>query len=237
VWEAGEYVMYLSRMGKGAEAGVDALEQAGGRLHYTGLAEALGIKRSRDLFRPGGWLSKLVDAGVVAVDDEGCVSLTAAWLEAWNERREQDGEIDDHRRQMKAQERRRAARCLYLEERQEQLHQKRLAATEAACFDGPVPVAAAVPVDGFVSELELVEDARDEAAVEVQYEEAVDAPLSELAEALGRFLERCPHRADERPSWMANYVWSEELVDHKPDEIRVAHALGELHGYERRRAA
>ena len=69
-------------------------------------------------------------------------------------------------------------------------------------------------------------------------EDAVDdEPPSDLAEALGRFLERCPHRVNERPSWLANYLWSEELVDHKPDEIRVAHALGELRGRKRREAA
>jgi hypothetical protein len=234
-------------MGKGAEAAVDALEQAGGRLHYTALAEGMGITRARDLFRPGGWLSKLVDAGVVSVDDESYVSLTAAWLEAWNERREQDGEIEDHRRQMKAQERRRAARRLYLEEREEERRQERLAMIAAACFDGPVPVAPAEPVDGFVGELERVEDARDEAIVDSEAVEVQEKPRaqrgaddelpSELAAALGRFLERCPHRVNERPSWLANYLWSEDLVDHKPDELRVAHALGELRSRERKAAA
>ena len=41
------------------------------------------------------------------------------------------------------------------------------------------------------------------------------------------FLVLCPHRAHERPSWLANYTGSEELVAWKPTEYEVA-ALGEL---------
>lgn len=40
------------------------------------------------------------------------------------------------------------------------------------------------------------------------------------------FLVLCPHRAHERPSWLANYTWSEELVAWKPTEYEVAAALG-----------
>jgi hypothetical protein len=35
----------------------------------------------------------------------------------------------------------------------------------------------------------------------------------------------CPHK---RPSWLAIYAWSEELVAWKPTEDEVAAALGEL---------
>ena len=42
------------------------------------------------------------------------------------------------------------------------------------------------------------------------------------------FLVLCPYRAHERPSWLANYAWSEELVTWKPTEYEVAAGLGGL---------
>jgi hypothetical protein len=51
--------------------------------------------------------------------------------------------------------------------------------------------------------------------------------LSDLAKVLGRFLERCPHRAEETPSWLANWVWSETDLG-SVGKARVASALDEL---------
>jgi hypothetical protein len=94
----------------------------------------MGIKRARALFRDGGWLSKLEDAGVVEFASEtGEVSLTASWLEAWNLRREQDGEIEDYRRDMKAHERRRAAWRDHLKVLREE--RRRLAELEGVAGD------------------------------------------------------------------------------------------------------
>jgi hypothetical protein len=56
--------------------------------------------------------------------------------------------------------------------------------------------------------------------------------LSELARALRDFLDVCPHRAHEKPSWLATYAWSESLVGWKPTPEEAAGALAEL---ERRR--
>jgi hypothetical protein len=55
--------------------------------------------------------------------------------------------------------------------------------------------------------------------------------LSELAIALRDFLVLCPHRGHERTSWLANYVWSEELVAWRPAEDEVTAALAELARY------
>jgi hypothetical protein len=134
VWKGGECVVFLSRMGKGAETGVDILECAGGRLHYTALASEMGIKRARTLFRAGGWFSKLEEAGVVEFSPEtGEVSLTSSWLEAWNVRREQDGEIEDYRRDVKAHELRRAAWHDHLKELREE--RRNLSELEGAAED------------------------------------------------------------------------------------------------------
>jgi hypothetical protein len=73
--------------------------------------------------------------------------------------------------------------------------------------------------DGFIGELERIGPLKPEP----------EAPeLSELAIALRDFLALCPHMGHEQPSWLANYVWSEELVGWKPTKYEVADALGEL---------
>jgi len=68
--------------------------------------------------------------------ETGEVSLTASWLEAWNLRREQDGEIEDYRRDMKAHERRRAAWREHLKELREErrkLSELKVAADDEQC--------------------------------------------------------------------------------------------------------
>lgn len=54
------------------------------------------------------------------------------------------------------------------------------------------------------------------------------ARLSELAGALQALLARCPHRVNEKPGWLANYAWSEELVGWKPTPEEAAEAMAEL---------
>ncbi len=97
----------VSRLGKTKGAVVDFLEASpSSSLTVTELAEKLGTARVRDLRRRH--LDPLVDAGVVECSGDA-VSLNAHWLDALNERRDQDGEIADHRRDMARYQRERDA--------------------------------------------------------------------------------------------------------------------------------
>jgi hypothetical protein len=88
----------ISRLGKTKGAVLDYLEASpSSSLTVAELAEALGVSRVRDLRRRH--LDPLVEAAVVECSGDA-VSLTADWLDALNARREQDGEIADHRRDM-----------------------------------------------------------------------------------------------------------------------------------------
>ena len=237
-----ERVGFLSRMGKRAEFAVDVLEHAGGRLLPRELAEAMGITKARNMGRPGGWLSKLVDAGVVERDGEGCLALTADWLGAWDRRRVEGEEEMDRERDRERYRRMSEAWAKRVAEHTEKLHYKRLEREALACHDGELPPEA----DGDVAELERVEDAPGEDSVymgavepqekqRAQYgavEDADDGSLSELASALGRFLDRCPHRANETPSWLSVALWADDYHPVRADELRVAHALGELRSRE-----
>ncbi len=96
----------ISRMGKSKGEIIDHLEDAGGTLTVASLVEALGVSRVRDLRRRH--LEPLAEAGVVECFGDA-VSLTSDWLDALNERRDQDGEIADHRRDMARYQRERDA--------------------------------------------------------------------------------------------------------------------------------
>jgi hypothetical protein len=89
----------ISRLGKSKGAVVDFLEASpSSSLTVAELAEKLGMARERDLRRRH--LEPLVEAAVVECEGDA-VSLTADWLDALNARREQDGEIEDHRRDIR----------------------------------------------------------------------------------------------------------------------------------------
>jgi DNA-binding transcriptional ArsR family regulator len=97
----------ISRLGKTKGAVLDYLEaEPSSSLTVTELAEKLGMARVRDLRRRH--LEPLVEAGVVECSGDA-VSLTADWLDALNERRDQDGEIADHRRDIARYQRERDA--------------------------------------------------------------------------------------------------------------------------------
>ncbi len=97
----------ISRMGKTKGAVLDYLEaEPSSSLTVAELAEKLGTARVRDLRRRH--LDPLEEAGVVECSGDA-VSLTANWLDALNERRDQDGEIADHRRDMVRYQRERDA--------------------------------------------------------------------------------------------------------------------------------
>jgi len=233
LYEAGELVGFLGRMGKRAELAVDLLEEAGGRLSEKALAAAMGIQRPRNM-NASMWLSRLLDAGVVERDAEGYLSLTEKWLSMWDRRRVEDEEEADRVRDQERYKRMSEAWAQRLAEHAEERRQRRLDREALACFDGELPP----QVAGFTHELEPVEEAAVGSGVALEGVEAQDAAgefsegrpdgLSELAGVLGDFLRRCPRRTGERPSWLATYVWSEEMVGWKPTPDEVAAALVEL---------
>ncbi|MDP9477326.1 MAG: bifunctional DNA primase/polymerase [Actinomycetota bacterium] len=109
VFDGGERVGTISRLGKTAGAVIDHLEAAGGTLALEDLADALAGEngkrpRPRDLKRDTpaytGPVAKLETAGVVECSGDA-VSLTSDHLDALNCRREQDGEIADFHRDVR----------------------------------------------------------------------------------------------------------------------------------------
>jgi hypothetical protein len=125
----------ISRLGKTKGAVVDFLEASpSSSLTIAELAEKLGLARERDLRRRH--LDPLVEAGVVECEGDA-VSLTANWLDALNERRDQDGEIADHRRDM----------ARYQRERDAYKNRNKSPAT-------PHPANRRVPADGYAEDLE-----------------------------------------------------------------------------------
>jgi Bifunctional DNA primase/polymerase, N-terminal/Primase C terminal 1 (PriCT-1) len=98
----------IKRLGKSAGAVVDTLEALGGELGLDDLYGRLYPDKSpedkkrwrpRDLRRRV--IARLEDAGVVEVSGS-VVSLTPEWLEALNRDRERAGELEAHRRDMRA---------------------------------------------------------------------------------------------------------------------------------------
>lgn len=113
VFDGPERVGTISRLGKSKGEIIDHLERAGGTLKVGELADALAgdseagkRPRVRDLRRRH--LDPLEAAGVVECSRD-TVSFTADWLDALNERRDLDGEIADHRRDLARYEREREA--------------------------------------------------------------------------------------------------------------------------------
>jgi hypothetical protein len=89
----------MRRLGKACGQAIDALEILGGSASDAELADTLRVKRPRDLRRRV--IPRLEAAGVVECAD-GIVSLAPAWLDALNRDRERAGELEAHRRDMRA---------------------------------------------------------------------------------------------------------------------------------------
>jgi hypothetical protein len=85
----------IKRLGKGCGATIDALEAFGPRMGKRPLADALGIKRVRDLRRR--YLDRLEAAGVVECSGDQ-VALVPGYLEALDREREVSGELAAERR-------------------------------------------------------------------------------------------------------------------------------------------
>jgi hypothetical protein len=79
------------------------LERAGGEMVVEELAQALGVKRPRDLRRR--YVSRLEEAGVVEYNEtEDNVRFCCDWLEALEREREANGEKQAGRMQRKQHE-------------------------------------------------------------------------------------------------------------------------------------
>jgi hypothetical protein len=96
----------IKRLGKGCGAIIDALEAFGATMGKRQLADALGIKRVRDLQRR--YLDPLEAAGVVECSGNG-VALAPGYLEALDREREVSGELAAERRDRDKYERERVA--------------------------------------------------------------------------------------------------------------------------------
>jgi hypothetical protein len=93
-----DYRPYAKRLGPHRGAVVDALEAAGGEMHLKDLCEALHRKRPWDVRRR--ILKPLEEAGIVECDGD-VVRLAAGWLTRLDERREEDGEVEQAEKQAK----------------------------------------------------------------------------------------------------------------------------------------
>jgi hypothetical protein len=96
------------RLGKSCERVMDSLEAAGGTMTLSALADAVDVKRPRDLTRRknlatgkgrDGFVSRLENVGVLAVVGD-TVTLADDWLEALDRERDRAGEIALYRRDM-----------------------------------------------------------------------------------------------------------------------------------------
>ena len=197
---------------------------------------------------------------VTAVEEHVTVASDGERVEAMKERHRKD-------RELFAQRLREAA-----ERSEEELRQDDEIRELLNAWDDEREGLAVDEADGFVGELELVEEGRKDLGVAPEsvevpggagdalagherpqmahtdgapaahtnlpsggvlyYQETTGTPpesgdLSDLAEILGRFLERSPHRVEETPSWLANWVWSETNLG-SVSKARVVSALAEL---------
>jgi hypothetical protein len=205
----------IIRPGKARGAIIDVLEVNGGRMDKNEVADALYLRRARDLVRrkktpkgKDGPLVWLEDDGVVTVEGN-MVGLADGWRERLREVRESGKEIadgtgepgaaeldaDDYRRQREAYRRR--------HETTPDHHYANLGA------------------DGYIEDLAPAD--------------APEPELSPLAAALEIYLERNPGDRNQPESWIANTLWCHDLYPGRATRQEVAAALEELR--PKRRAA
>jgi hypothetical protein len=210
-------------MGKGCEAVIYFLRAAGGTLEIEdlyGLINPHKDRTDRKRWRPRDLrrreIARLVAAGVAESSGKD-VSLTGDWLGALNEEREIAGEIAAHKRDMKRYQRERDAYREHLEDRK---RRKRGIGSDRH----PANAGA----DGWVEELRPEDPALPGDAPEAS--ERDEAPVSGLVAAVRDYLELNPGDACQWPSWLANCLWSEDLVIGKPTAEEVGAAVEELGG-------
>ena len=197
----------VKRLGKTRGAVIDALEDLGGTATLGELAASLRHKRPRDLRRR--LFPMLEEAGIILVDDDLVVSLSDDWLQSLEVARKIGGEVEaEELTRRRVREKSRAYR-----ERHKVSPDRHPANADA---------------DGWVEELRP-EDPALPGDASAAYERH-EAPTSELAAAVGGYLELNPGDACQWPSWLANCLWSEELVIGKPTAADVVAAIEELGG-------
>ena len=196
----------VTRLGKTRGAVIDVLEDLGGTATLGELAASLHHKRPRDLRRR--LFPMLEDARIISVDDD-LVTLSPNWLEALDVAREIGGEI-----------------------KAEKLTRRRVRENSRAYRDRhkarPEHHPANADADGWAEELRPEDPALPADASGAS--EGDEAPVSGLAVAVGGYLEINPGDACQWSSWLANCLWSEELVIGKPTAADVAAAIEELGG-------
>ena len=159
-WSAPE----VKRLGKTCGAVLDILEAAGGTASVEELAEALHVKRLRDLRRR--IIARLEDAGVVECFGD-TVSLVGDWLEALDRERECGGEIEAYRRDMDRYNRER------------EIHRVKLLAGRGSSVER-IEVWVAIPVERVRQILRLPDRAPTEKEMAAARRSRSDGLVSEL---------------------------------------------------------
>ncbi len=205
------------RLGKLCGEIVHVLDAHGGSATVGEIGSSLGLKKPCDFARRH--FPTLLRSGLITWEGRGkkkVARLVEGWFALLRQIREDSGEImaDDLARKRV--------------ERQREAYRNRNR-------NAPDHHHANLDADGWVGDLERLEDdAPDEGAVG-----SVDAsvgapsppPLSALARALGDYLGRHPDDACQTPYWLSRTLWGYDLYPGKPAELaEVREALEELGG-------
>ncbi|MBA3473825.1 MAG: bifunctional DNA primase/polymerase [Rubrobacter sp.] len=203
------------RLGKSCEKVMDSVEAAGGSMPLSSLADALDVKRLRELTRRknpetgkgrDGFVTRLEDVGVLEVAGD-TVALTEDWLEALDRERDRAGEIELYKRDMRR----------YNEQSEAYRNRHKV---------NPDHHAVNVGADGFIGDLLREED--DGAEPPRGSDESVISPL---ADAIRDYLDRNPVDACQPPGWIGSTLWTYDLYPKLEDpagEVRAA--IDELGG-------
>lgn len=240
VFEEGQRVDTIRRLGKTAERAVDVLENRSGWTDLQDLADELGIKRPRDFRRRT--LARLEAAAVVECSGD-TVRLRLDWISALNRRRKEDQELADRERDRKKYAEQSRLYVLRLESRK--LWRLGMTVGEIASeldvgiedvrrvldlyLEPDEPPVVDVPADGFIGELEPVED--DEEPPMPLHNPADEGPaLSDLAVALRAYLGANPDDVRQKPYWLGKTLWAHDLFDGNPTIAETVAAFDELGG-------
>jgi hypothetical protein len=197
----------LKRLGKIRGAILDVLDRAGGTATLQEIADALRMKRPRDLTRRKttdagreGLLMWLIEAGIVEFDGE-IVSLTDNWVVALNNQRQLGEEL-------KADE---VARRRY-RIKSEAFHNRR------KCTADQAP-----------TEEELHAQAQEWHRRRKAKEEG-ERSVSPLAAVIHSYLSKSPGDANQKPIWIAATLWALDLYPERVTPRQVSAAIEELGG-------
>ncbi len=200
------------RLGKLRGAVLEVLDAHQGTATVGEIGASLGLKRPCDFARRH--FPALVAAGLISWEGRGkkkVAVLLEGWLERLEEMRESSGEIEADRLARRSVERQREA----------YRNRNRIV---------PDHHPANHDADGWVKELEPLQDVLGEGEEAAAAVEDVPAPLSDLARALGAYLSKHPDDACRTPYWLSRTLWSYDLYPGMPERLEVSEALEELGG-------